>query len=43
VAEASSEPVFPVGCDDDALAEDLDHLSAPAEEAFRQFRKTTQR
>ncbi len=38
-----SEPVFPVGFDHDALAEDLDHLPAAAEEAFRQFRKITQR
>lgn len=40
---AQSEPVFPVGFDDDALAEDLDHLPAAAEEALRQFRKTIQR
>lgn len=40
---AQAEPVFPVGFDDDALAEDLGHLPAAAEEAFRQFRKTTQR
>lgn len=38
-----SEPVFPVGFDDDALAEDMDHLPAAAEEALRVFRKTTQR
>lgn len=40
---AQPEPVFPIGFDDDALAEDLGHLPAAAEEAFRQFRKTTQR
>jgi hypothetical protein len=38
-----SEPVFPVGFDDDALAEDLEHLPAAAEEALRVFRKTAQR
>jgi hypothetical protein len=43
VTVAQSEPVFPVGFDDDALAEDLDHLPAAAEEALRQFRKATQR
>lgn len=40
---APTEPAFPVGFDDDALAEDLDHLPAAAEEALRQFRKTTRR
>lgn len=38
---AAPEPIFPVGFDDDALAEDLGHLPAAAEEALRQFRKTT--
>jgi hypothetical protein len=43
VSPAAPEPVFPVGFDDDALAEDLGHLPAAAEEALRQFRKTTRR
>jgi len=38
-----SEPVFPVGFDDDALAEDLEHLSAAAKDALRVFRKLAQR
>jgi hypothetical protein len=37
VVEAQSEPVFPVGFDDDALEEDLAHLPASAEEALRSF------
>ncbi len=32
-------PIFPVGFDDDALAEDLDRLPASAEVALRAFRK----
>jgi hypothetical protein len=43
VGEASSAPVFPVGFDDDALAEDLEHLPAGAEVALRSFRKDAQR
>lgn len=43
MAEASSEPVFPVGFDDDALADDLEHLPASAEVALRAFRKDAQR
>jgi hypothetical protein len=39
VVEPRSEPVFPVGFDDDALEEDLAHLPASAEEAFRLFHK----
>ncbi|HVX33581.1 MAG TPA: hypothetical protein VHA80_10620 [Solirubrobacterales bacterium] len=38
-----AEPVFPVGFDEDALAEDLEHLPAEAEKALRVFRKTTLR
>lgn len=40
---AEEEPVFPVGFDDDALAEDLDHLLANAEVALRAFRKELRR
>jgi hypothetical protein len=40
---AEDEPVFPVGFDDDALAEDLDHLPASAEVALRAFRKELRR
>jgi hypothetical protein len=43
VNPAEPEPVFPVGFDEDALAEDLEHLPATAEEALRSFRKTAQR
>ncbi|HET8814978.1 MAG TPA: hypothetical protein VFM51_08480 [Solirubrobacterales bacterium] len=43
MAETSSEPVFPVGFDDDALREDLAHLSASAEEALRLFHKEVRR
>jgi hypothetical protein len=39
MAELRPEPVFPVGFDDDALAEDLDRLPASAESALREFRK----
>ena len=38
-----TEPVFPVGFDDDALEEDLAHLPASAEEALRSFNKETRR
>jgi hypothetical protein len=43
MAEARPEPVFPVGFDDDALAEDLERLPASAENALREFRKELQR
>jgi hypothetical protein len=33
------EPVFPVGFDEDALAEDLERLPASAEIALREFHK----
>ena len=39
MVEPQSEPVFPVGFDDDALEEDLAHLPASAEEALRLFHK----
>lgn len=42
MAETGSEPVFPVGFDDDALAEDLAHLPASAEVTIRSFRKEVQ-
>lgn len=37
------EPVFPVGFDEDALAEDLARLPASAERALREFRKKLRR
>lgn len=37
------EPVFPVGFDEDALAENLERLPASAEIALREFRKELQR
>ena len=37
------EPMFPVGFDDDALAEDLGRLPASAEIALRAFRKELRR
>ena len=37
------EPVFPVGFDEDALAEDLERLSEGAEEALDAFRKELER
>lgn len=40
---AEPEPVFPVGFDTDAVAEDLEHLPAAAEEVLRAFRKTLRR
>jgi hypothetical protein len=39
VAEVRPEPVFQVGFDEDALAEDLERLPASAEIALREFRK----
>lgn len=38
-----SEPVFPVGFDDDALEEDLAHLLPSAEKALRLFHKEVRR
>lgn len=43
MVEPQSEPVFPVGFDDDALQEDLEHLPASAEEALRSFHKDMRR
>lgn len=43
MVEPQSEPVFPVGLDDDALEEDLAHLPASAEEALRGFHKDVRR
>lgn len=43
MAEPRPEPVFPVGFDDDALAEDLDRLPASAEIALREFHKELRR
>jgi hypothetical protein len=43
VVEPQSEPVFPVGFDDDALEEDLAHLPASAKEALRLFRREARR
>jgi hypothetical protein len=43
VVEPQSEPVFPVGFDDDALEEDLAHLPASAEETLRLFHKEIRR
>lgn len=43
MVEPRSEPVFPVGFDDDALEEDLAHLPASAEEALRLFHKEVSR
>lgn len=43
MAEPQSEPVFPVGFDDDALDEDLSHLPASAEEALRLFHREVHR
>lgn len=43
MVEPQSEPVFPVGFDDDALEEDLAHLPASAEEALRAFHKELRR
>ena len=43
MTEPQVEPVFPVGFDEDALEEDLAHLSGSAEEALRAFHKGVQR
>jgi len=43
VAQAKPEPVFSVGFDEDALAEDLERLSAGAGEALEAFRKELRR
>jgi hypothetical protein len=43
VARPHSEPTFPVGFDEDALAEDLGRLPASAENALRDFRKELRR
>jgi hypothetical protein len=43
MAEPRSEPVFPVGFDEDALTEDLGRLPASAENALREFRKELRR
>jgi hypothetical protein len=43
VAKAKPEPVFPVGFDEDALAEDLERLSEGAEAALDAFRKELRR
>lgn len=43
MAEVRPEPVFPIGFDDDALAEDLNRLPASAEVALRSFRKEVRR
>jgi hypothetical protein len=43
VAEGRPEPVFPVGFDEDAVAEDLKRLPASAEIALREFRKELRR
>ena len=43
MVEVRSEPIFPVGFDEDALAEDRERLSASAENALREFRKELRR
>jgi hypothetical protein len=43
MAQTPSEPVFPVGFDEDALAEDLSRLPVSATEALTSFRKELQR
>jgi hypothetical protein len=43
VTQARPEPVFPVGFDEDVLAEDLERLSEGAEEALDAFRKELRR
>jgi hypothetical protein len=43
MAQARPEPVFPVGFDEDALAEDLERLSEGAGEALEAFRKELRR
>lgn len=42
MSQGRPEPVFPVGFDEDALAEDLERLPASAEIALRAFRKELQ-
>lgn len=42
-APAAAGPVFPVGFDDDALGEDLEHLPAAAEGVLRACRSTVRR
>jgi hypothetical protein len=43
MAEQASGPVFPVGFDEDAIAEDLKHASKGAVEALEAFRKELHR
>ena len=43
MVEPQSEPIFPVGFDDDALEEDLAHLPVSAEKVLRLFRKEARR
>lgn len=43
MVEPQSEPIFPVGFDDDAVEENLTHLPDGAEEALRSFRKEMRR
>jgi hypothetical protein len=43
MAAGRPEPIFPVGFDEDALAEDLERLPASAEMALREFRKELRR
>jgi hypothetical protein len=43
MAEQASAPVFPVGFDEDAMAEDLEHASKGATEALEAFRKELRR
>jgi hypothetical protein len=43
VEQAKPEPAFPVGFDEDALAEDLECLSEGAEDALDAFRKDLRR
>lgn len=43
MAQSRPEPVFPVGFDEDAVAEDLARLPASAEAALREFRKELKR
>lgn len=43
MTEGSPEPVFPVGFDEDALAEDLERLPGSAEVVLRAFRKEPRR
>ena len=43
MTQTRPEPVFPVGFDEDALSEDLEHLSEGAVEALEAFRKELRR